>query len=734
MKKIVGCCAFVVILVNLGYSSGQPGEYKTSNRYRALGIESSPLVNPSFIIEKAYPSAQYILSSFLGEFYYHDVRLTTPLTPKHSLGLTWLNCGPRPYDLIEEAGSEAVGKVVDQKNLLTLTYGSNILNPFQFGVNVNVLHERLFDETNSSFGVDAGISFNFSKTIVGTHVLGCAVHNAVAPTIGTQYPRVLAASWHGVPFDGPVFAGIDVQLKDIMPDPAEYSSFDQREWELNSKLGFTLFNFVKFTGLAGFSRTGLEYIGIAAGMNGFSLNKEREIQAAVQHLRIADGMDLQSLHIQGEFGRDRLDAYREHMKRLQQQAPLQLLEKGLRLYNKKKYWEAFMVFGEIRAFHPEFKNMDKVLAYAGSSLERMDMNSEAKKLYTKGKKSYPNSDFQVDFALGLLRIHYRERSGKNLKNVYEEVLEMAAPDSIRQHAHYLMGEMYLQRNNFGIAQQFFKDVPAGHPDYPFALYSDAMASYHIRKYSDAIAKLENLVTLNPTTNAQNEIINRANLQIATLYMEELWNEPDAALKAEDALKRVQENSIYYPEALMQLSWLSVRNRKWNESSDFGYKLFSMEVHHILKCEGALTAALGYYRGKDYKRAIYLLDQGISMLEKKKNAKKEKSLTFREINQRIDGIGKKLGPLASRKGVDGKAEKKLSRKYQEMKKLADEQFRELNENRLDDLAKTRSEELLSDMYFLIADATRRVHGDNTDRKVEKIDKQIEELQKKMEKSE
>ncbi|MFW6245530.1 MAG: hypothetical protein ACOC36_06555, partial [Fibrobacterota bacterium] len=72
--------------------------------------------------------------------------------------------------------------------------------------------------------------------------------------------------------------------------------------------------------------------------------------------------------------------------------------------------------------------------------------------------------------------------------------------------------------------------------------------------------------------------------------------------------------------------------------------------------------------------------------------------------------------------------------QEMKKLADEQFRELNENRLDDLAKTRSEELLSDMYFLIADATRRVHGDNIDRKVEKIDKQIEELQKKMEKSE
>jgi hypothetical protein len=238
------------------------------------------------------------------------------------------------------------------------------------------------------------------------------------------------------------------------------------------------------------------------------------------------------------------------------------------------------------------------------------MRDSAIKNYEKMIADFPLSSATPHSDLGLMRVLYRKGDFARVATQYAELCKPNVPDSLRYHGAYLMGQTYLQQNDYSAAFDLLSRIPDGHPDYIFAQHAVAVCEVLMNQdMSVVVSTLENCVGAKATTEAQKEIVNRSYLFLGYIFYEE-----NTLSKAIVSLRMVTPNSYYTEDALLGQGWTSLKARQWADCINVGQMLTKTTNKEALKCEGMLIESYGHLLQKDYLPALNLLKDAASRIQ------------------------------------------------------------------------------------------------------------------------
>jgi len=284
-----------------------------------------------------------------------------------------------------------------------------------------------------------------------------------------------------------------------------------------------------------------------------------------------------------------------------------LYTQACELYFNGKYFNAYRLFSRIAAEYPGFFRQDMVSYYQGACLEGMDMRQSAVVAFKRTKERHAFSAAERMAALGLMRVFYRNGDFAAVQSQFEELNTLRAPDSIKYHAYYIMGQTNMQRGDYREALRFFAMIPDNHPDYVFARHAAAVANAMTENYEGAIEDLELAIRIKPDNKAQEEAVNRSYLFLGFLYYEDL-SADDALAMAVTALRKVPKNSYYYQDALLGLGWTGLKARQWDDCFRAGEELAKTATDTVLQSEGNLLQAYAQAMQENYSQAVSILEE------------------------------------------------------------------------------------------------------------------------------
>jgi tetratricopeptide (TPR) repeat protein len=738
-RRVAAVCGGAALLLasTAALADGLGGEYLVADRWRLAHPELSPTTNPSFIIERNYPCLRYSGTRLLSTFSMHEVGLSVPLGFHQAVGLTWLYQGAGEYDqTVFDAGSptdSTVGTVVDRNNSFLLTYALSPWRRLTIGLSAHVLYRHFADEQQAGVGLDAGLSWEPTLPVwMGRHTLGAALQNALAPAVGDGLTRSLNLTWHGSWFEERMDAGVQARLMDIGYD----GGGDAVPWSLSGRLGFTLLRMFKMAGVAGVDAQGLDFYGGLAGLNVPSANRGRDFEVQCQLVRLAGDVTSISFHALVEVGRHREErSARKTAERLNI-APSTHYNTALTLFYAGKYWEALLALGSLRADFPDFYKADWVDYHEALCMERLGMDGAARRAFERTRRENPRSPVVPLLDLGVMRTAYRQGDPMALRQCFGAIYESDVADSIKAEAAYLWGQSNIRGERWSDARELLERVPAGHPLYVYAQYSAAVANYDQGQIAPALHNLLNVLGVPPVTREQQEIANKAALQLGQLYLEDLKSEELSLAKAVSALRRVPSGSASYAEAQIALAWAALRAGNWPDCLDVGTALLHSDANPLLRAEGGLIAGYAHYKANEFPAAADLLQRAADLVDQLAQKPRMPPHLDGPVYAGLDSVAALAVRLAPMKGSPQMAAM-LDSLHTEQERLS----RQLGAWRRDfdafghhTVFMYRFEDLQTDVDFLLAralDAQARQKGAGavvkTLDKQQKIDDQIKALQ-------
>ena len=642
--KCAGCCrkalfGFILALGLWGgvFAAGLPGEYLVTQRWRALHNQYSPLSNPANIAEENYIAVRAAIAPVLqGEFTLSEFGANVPLSLYHtaSFALLMENAG-----VVYEDRADPSGRLVPtdlglgNTNLMfSFGYAYHVWEKLIVGANLNVAYQSNFGNGPlTGVGFDVGANYRLMKhPVLGEHIVGLATQNLIAPTMGyslfdfestEEYARNLRLSGYSKFWESRIENYLEFDLKDFVasaknfeiPNAADGGSstvdyLKRLEWELNWRVGYWAMRMFKAYMLFGFDEHIMGHWGIALGAQLPSFNRGRDMSAYYQYDIMTDeGNDAtsHSFYVKADFGKHREEVYARKMARMASLNPNELYNRARKLHAEKKYWEAFFIFSRLATEFPDFFKNDWVMLLRADCQEQLDMRDQGVVNYNKVREAYPNGEVAPYADLGLMRIYYRNGDFAQATNQFVELNKPSVPDSLRFHGSYIMGQIFLQNGEMRKAIHAFSLIPEGHPDYVFAQHATAVA--HATLDSDmkeVIAALENVMSVSPRNQEEQEAVNRSYLFMGLIFYEE-----NALSKAVVALRQVPANSHYYEDALLGLGWTALKARQWNDCIATGQLLAKTTQKPVLRAEGLLIQSYGHLLQKDYPRALELIRAG-----------------------------------------------------------------------------------------------------------------------------
>lgn len=722
------------------FADGLPGEYLTSGAWRAVGSGSSPLTNPALILERSWLQARFTGSSLSGDYTMGDLGISLPLTMHQSLGLSWLYQSAGEYDQKEFNSSDfsqtTLGTMEDRNNVFTVTYALSPRKWLGLGANLNVVYNQFNGQKTSAVGADGGLTLRLPEhRVLGRHVLGVAMQNAVTPVIASAFSRTLNVSWSGSYARRYVSTLVSWQLRDIGTGSAEGAQ--NLPWGLDGKLGVWPFKVASLYGLLGLDSDGFDYFGGALGVNLPMANRGRDLEACYQYVALANNQSLHSVYVQGEFGwnRDEVNARLEERRR--DALPRQLFERALEMFDQGRFWEAFFTFGRIKADHPRFNRLDAVDYYAARCLEELDMRQAASANFELARRTYPGSRFVSDIQLGLARVQYRERSIAELENTYRDLLASQAPDSLVHHARYLLGQAVLGAGQYARARSLLDSIPPSHPEFPYAQFSAAMADLTLDWPREMERRMMTVALTVQSTPALREIAARANLKLGLLYLEDLANDPQSLARAVTALRRVPVDTKAYPDALTALAWAGMDAANWPDCITIGRTLLSLRgADPRMRAEGALVAGYALFTIRDYIAALDVLEEGAQLIE---NYTPSVPRTAQIARATYNDIGQSVSRLALQKESPERLAviSALRRRQTDLKQQLDAIALESTLTQTDFCLRRRSTDLKTDLLFVLAEASRKASSEKAveyqlrmQRRMNQYDQKIEQLKQEI----
>ncbi|MGD9202602.1 MAG: tetratricopeptide repeat protein, partial [Chitinispirillia bacterium] len=616
LQKVVLLNLLAGFIISL-FADGLPGEYYVTQRWRDLLAGHSPATNPAFMTEENYITGRVAICPTLhNSFLLMEMGVIIPIGLYQSVGLSYM--GLTATDDIpvtkfnpDSREIDSTGEVMnDMHYMLLASYAINPWNRLSIGVNLNLFSETNFGDARIGGTIDLALSYRLLRhSLLGDHIAGICLQNLISPDFDlkdmTTYSVNFKISWLAKIWEKQIEFGVDLDIKDFLAQASEFTedATKQIEFDFNTRFGVWILRMIN-----AYFQFGSDYWGLTGGLNIPTVNKGRDFQVAYQYMSIIDDEPLTSSHtmyFRGDFGLHREEIYARKMARLASVGPGNLYNIARTHYSKGRFWDAFFVFGKILIEYPDFFKNDRVQLFLSLCQENLDMKEIATENFHRTKQDFPRSDVVPLADLGLLRLHYRDENYEAVANQYAKINSSSAPDSVKYHAYYYMGETHLRQGAYNKAIELFDLIPGDHPEYPFAQHSLAIASISADNPERAVQALDNVIQLTPKTKAQEEIINRSFVFIGYIYYEGIGTEK-APGKAVSALRKVSPNSYYYEDALLGIAWTALKASQWADCIEASKKLASVTKRDVIKAEAGLLEGYCYLLDKSYDAAVDVL--------------------------------------------------------------------------------------------------------------------------------
>jgi TolA-binding protein len=602
------------------HADGLPGEYLGTQRWRDLLARHSSLVNPAFMSQEDFISVRACQAFNLGSaFNLTETGITVPISLRRTLGCTYASQGANGSLAQTQwnstgGGIDTVGYTSNRHNLVILSYADNFSGPFTFGVNIGYSYQSNFGTPRSGISGDIGLSCRLPLAErLGEHLLGLSLQNIAQPITALlpasdqftaeSYSNNVKLSWNAYFNRRSIDCGIDLDLKNVYASIVKLKESGRKgsiEFDAALRLGGRLFNIIDV-----YSLFGTEYVGGSAGIHVPLGDQGHDVVFHYQYMALArtQGAPAQSMYLQMNIGPNRQDLAAKRKAAQLALAPYELYNKAMRLYSGAKYWDAYFIFSQIIIEYPQFPKNDRCSYLRGSCMESIDMRELASSYYEETLERFPQSTVGPLVDLGLLRLDYREDKPAAIIAQFNKIASSPAPDSIKYHADYLMGQTYLKQQKYTSASALFSRIPDSHPDYLFAQHSLAISTLLEDKKDDALQILNTCVDAKAQTDEEKRIVERSFLFLGYIFFENL-----ELPKAISALRSIPANSYYYEDALLGMCWTALKARQWAGCIEYGQTLQKASAKVPLRCEGMLLQGYAYMMQKNYTAAYTVLNE------------------------------------------------------------------------------------------------------------------------------
>lgn len=632
-------CSFVFLLCGVTVkASGLTGEYLLSDQWRGISRFYSPLTNAALLTDCNYPSFKGVFSiSSDAPSRLWENEITFPIGLYHSVALSIVGENGYPVqnysdDFLTDPLNAKSGDPQHNDNYsLFLTWASNPAGDFSYGINLKYLYMNNFGTPDNNISFDLGCTYRImNHPLFGYHRTGLSVINCYPGKAGSispmRYPTDFSFQYMINLLNSKYFLQTKIDLHDILnpniikhhhtPLSSSYFQFILNTFPLISlSSGIQLSNFEKISNWC------LGFILKAPQLNS---GKDLSIVYQLTNFTSRALHSNHSLFYHFEFGKHREEIYAGRLALNANVHATDLYNKAMRNFYDGNYWESFFLFKKLLQQFPDFYKNDNALYYSGLCLENLDMRETAIKYLENIKVTYPSSPVIHGSNLALMRIYYRNNDYVNVSAQYEHLENSTAPDSIRMHAYYIMGETEMLQKNYEKAIQYFSVIQDPHPIYSYAQYSAAVARYIKGDKTFAIFNhLENCIGSSFNDEKASEIKNKAFVYSGMLFFEE-----NTLSKAVAAFRLVEPKSIYYEDALLGLGWAAVKARQWVDCFNSGKTLETSSKRSVLKAEGCILQAYSLIMQRKYPDAEKSIQKAYDIV-KNYNGLSEDSLLNRK---------------------------------------------------------------------------------------------------------
>jgi tetratricopeptide (TPR) repeat protein len=607
-------------------ADGLPGEYIATQRWRDLLERHSPLVNPAFLTEENCISLRACDALVLDNtFNLTEAGITLPVGLYQSFGLTYAGEGTSlplakwQWSQDNKGGMDSLGNASDHENLFMLSWADNVWGRLSLGVNLSLSYQTLFGVPRFGIAGDFGLSYRLLlDPVLGEHLVGISLQNILQPLTdllpasdqftSQGYSNNVKVSWNGYWCDRQIDAGLDVDFKNVYGSLVKLKGEDSSgavEYGAAVRLGFWIFRMFD-----AYVQLGTDYWAATFGVNFPQINFGRDFSLLYQYANVvqSENVPVQSVYFRMDLGPHREEAFAHLMAKRWNVAPNELYNRALRLYAAGNYWDAFFVFSQLFAQYPVFIKNDMVTYFRGACLEKLDMRESAAGYYKETVRQYPSSEIASDADLGLMRIGYRDGNSSLVTGQFKRIESSSAPDSLKYHAYYLMGQIRMKENDYANALDLFSKIPRYHAEYVFAQHSCAIAALAVGRRDDAIDYLAVCIGVEAKNAAQKECINRSYLYLGYLFYEDL-----ELPKAITALRSIPAASYYYEDALLAMCWTALKAKQWDASLEYSQALQKVSSKPLVRCDAMLIQGYACLMQKKYHDASAVLKDAESQL-------------------------------------------------------------------------------------------------------------------------
>lgn len=601
-----------------GYADGLPGEYLLTDKWRNLFMMSSGLTNPALLTERNYPSLSAVVSlapDAVSRLWNSELVVPIGLYRTLGVGVTAENGQPvQNYspDFLYAPVSTVGDAVKNDNYAVVLSYASNAAGRFSYGINAKMLYQSNFDDPKYGATVDIGGTYRFiNHPFLGYHLVGLQLQNAIATDVSGEstmsYPRGLSLLYSLSLVNNKVKIHGRADLLDILSDKKVFMDNEIMEKTQAVLADISVLPMVTVSGGVYVN----DFDTINAWMLGFTintpqLNNGRDMLFSYQltNYTAENIRGSHSLYLRFEFGKHREEIYARKFAEKADLRENELYNKAMKLFFKGNYWDAYFVFKQLRVTYPNFYKNDNATYYSGLCMENLDFREEAVSLFDSVKLQYSSSRVIPGANLAIMRINYRNADYTAVADQFQVIERSSAPDSIRMHGYYLMGQTLLHQKENQKAVQYLNVIPETHPDYCFAQFSAAVARYRNGdEFAVVMNQIENCVGTVSSGKEQDEIKNKAYVFAGMIYYEE-----NVLSKAAAAFKLVPSSSAYYQDAQLGFAWAAVKSRQWSDCISAGAALAGATDRIVLKAEGFLLQSYAYMIQKKYNDALAALEK------------------------------------------------------------------------------------------------------------------------------
>jgi TolA-binding protein len=633
-RRLSAACIMIAWYVaqSLAAAGGLPGQFLVSNQWRNLFSIRTPLTNPAFMTEEDYSSFRAALSlspndiANLGELGY-----ILPIGLRQAVGASVVAENGRPVQngyFNENKDFVATSSAVNNNGLFVFSYAALVWKELSVGINLKILYQGDFGNAATELSGDIGVSCRILRDMrFGNHLVGIMFQNPgtylvpgsnAANLFQPQSQQIKLAS-HSTFFNELLSFDSQFDIADIRAHAQSYTNHTATPGlDLQCQLGCYPLHLFEVKPYFGFSKRGVDFWGMGLGMTTIRLNTAGTLGFTYQYRNdISEGVaGAHSLYVIFDLGQNREELHAQKVQHALNLLPNILYNRAMLLFSNKQYWEAYQIFARMYSEFPKFHRIDEVSYRKGLCLEELDMRNVAIDDFNETKARFPLSPILPNAQLAAMRVLYRQHKFDEMNDQYQEILSAEAiqlftvmPDSLKNHAYYLMGQSLIKQKKYQEALQLLAKIPETHPEYPYARHSMAIAEMLADgDRSVALSLLRNAIITQPSTKLQQDLNNRTYLLTGYLHYE-----LDSLAKAVVVLRMVPAECIYFNDALLGLGWSSIKARQWNYCKTFGQQLAASNGNTLIKAEGMLIQAYGFVGSKEYDEASTLLEAGQRML-------------------------------------------------------------------------------------------------------------------------